>query len=165
MKDKPCYTILPLGVIRTPHTEMKGTPIQPRWAEGIRGTIELEMKFVPGLKDIEGFSHIILLYLFDRIMDEVRLTPSPYLDSEPHGIFATRSPWRPNHIGLSVVRLISVTDNMLEIEGVDMLDGTPLLDIKPWVPDFNPSGEIRTGWLEGKTEVTEACAGIGRCVR
>ena len=165
MSNNSNYMLTPIGVIRSPFMEMNGTPIQPRWAAGIRGTIELQPEFIPGLKDLEGFSHIILLYLFDRILDEVRLTPSPYLDSEPHGIFATRSPWRPNHIGISVLELISVNGNLIEVDGVDMLDGTPLIDIKPWVPDFNPTGQFRSGWLECKTDVPDARSGMGRCVR
>ncbi len=122
-------------------------PIQPAGAAGVQGTVEVWPEFVEGLKDLEGFSHIILLYHFHRAR-EVRLTVVPFMDSEPHGVFATRAPKRPNPIGLSVVRLIRVERNVLYIENVDILDGTPLLDIKPYVPEFDPLPVERVGWLE-----------------
>ncbi|NOZ28000.1 MAG: tRNA (N6-threonylcarbamoyladenosine(37)-N6)-methyltransferase TrmO [Chloroflexi bacterium] len=137
----------PIGVVRSPFKDIAGMPIQPAGAAGVQGTVEVWPEFVEGLKDLEGFSHIILLYHFHRAR-EVRLTVVPFMDSEPHGVFATRAPKRPNPIGLSVVRLIRVERNVLYIENVDILDGTPLLDIKPYVPEFDPLPVERVGWLE-----------------
>ncbi len=137
----------PIGVVRSPFKDIAGMPIQPAGAAGIQGTVEVWPEFVEGLKDLEGFSHIILLYHFHQVQ-EVRLTVVPFMDSEPHGVFATRAPKRPNPIGLSVVRLIRVDRNVLHIENVDILDGTPLLDIKPYVPEFDPLPVERVGWLE-----------------
>ncbi len=123
-------------------------PIQPAGAAGIRGTIVIEEKFRPGLCDLDGFSRIILIYAFHR-SEGYELKVIPFLDTVPHGIFATRAPRRPNAIGLSVVRLISMNDGELVIEGVDMVDGTPLLDIKPYVPEFDCYPEERSGWFAG----------------
>jgi len=121
-------------------------PIQPAAAIGIRGTVELFAGFAAGLKDLAGFSHIILLYHFHRVAQS-KLVVVPFLDREPRGIFATRAPARPNPIGLSVVRLLSVEGNVLQIENVDIVDGTPLLDIKPYVPEFDHHEADRIGWL------------------
>ncbi len=159
------FIMKPIGTIRTPHVNMEGTPVQPRWAKGTHGTIEIDDEYAPGLLDLDGFSHIIVLYVFDRITDVLHLTPVPFLDTKPHGIFATRSPWRPNHIGLSVLAIVSINGNTIEVEGVDMLDGTPVLDIKPHVPDFEPDGEIKIGWLDGKTDIPDARAGADKCDR
>ncbi len=138
----------PIGVIRTPFTQLAGMPIQPPGAAGVRGTVEVRPEFVAGLQDLAGFSHVILLYEFHR-SSGFELKVVPFLDGEPRGVFATRAPRRPNPIGLSVVRLIAVGDGLLHVEGVDMLDGTPLLDIKPYVPEFDAPAPCRTGWLEG----------------
>jgi len=143
-----------IGIIRTPHKETRGMPIQPAGAGGIRGTVEIFPQFEEGVKDLEGFSHIVLLYNFHKA-GEARLTVTPFLDTKPRGVFATRAPSRPNPIGLSVVALRSVEGNVLHIENVDILDGTPLLDIKPYIPDFDGDDVIRTGWYEkhrGKVE-------------
>ena len=137
----------PIGIIHTPFKDIKGMPIQPPGAAGIRGTVELKPKFAEGLKDLDGFSHIILIYHFHRVQ-ESKLTVVPFLDPRPHGVFATRAPKRPNPIGLSVVRLLRVERNTLHIENVDILDGTPLLDIKPYVPEFDHHPTTRVGWLE-----------------
>lgn len=122
-------------------------PIQPSGAAGIRGTVELFPEFADGLKDLDGFSHLILLYRFHESQG-FKLTVTPFLDSEPRGVFATRAPKRPNPIGLSIVRLIRIQGSTLEIENVDILDGTPLLDIKPYVPEFDQQEDCRIGWLE-----------------
>ncbi len=141
----------PIGVIQSPFKEISGMPIQPSGAAGVRGKLILDPEFEEGLQDLEGFSHLILIYHFHRSSDPA-LVVEPFLDSEPHGIFATRAPQRPNAIGLSVVRLIKVNSNVLEIENVDMLDGTPLLDIKPYIPDFDQTKSVKAGWLEGKID-------------
>ena len=140
----------PIGLIHTPFTSPENMPIQPAGAKGIRGTIELLPEFVEGTKDLEGFSHIILLYHFNRVQRS-SLTVTPFMDLHPHGVFATRMPARPNPIGLSVVRLLGIEGNILKLENVDMLDGTPLLDIKPYVADFDIHTCEREGWLSGTT--------------
>ena len=137
----------PIGIIHSPFEGIEDVPIQPVAAAGIHGTIEVFAEFAAGLKDLEGFSHIILLYHFHRVT-QVRLTVIPFLDREPRGVFATRAPSRPNHIGLSIVRLLGIEGNVLQIENVDILDGTPLLDIKPYVPKFDHHEVERMGWLE-----------------
>lgn len=139
-------TYRPIGFIHSPFHSIENMPIQPVGAAGIRGEVELLAEFAPGLKDLEGFSHIILLYHFHRAA-EPRLIVTPFLDSEPRGVFATRAPSRPNAIGLSVVKLLGVNGNRLQIENVDILDGTPLLDIKPYVPEIDHHEVERTGWF------------------
>jgi len=140
-----CYQ--PIGVIHTPYTTLEGMPIQPVGARGVRGRVEIFPEFAPGLRDLAGFSHITLLYHLHRSAG-FELIVRPFLDTEPRGLFATRAPRRPNPIGLSTVRLLAVHEQFLEVEGVDMLDGTPLLDLKPYLPEFEPAEEIRRGWLE-----------------
>lgn len=135
----------PIGFIHSPFNEIAGMPIQPTGAAGIGGTIEIFPEHIEGLTDLEGFSDPILLYHFHRAMT-VQLLVKPFMDSQPHGIFATRAPNRPNPIGLSVVKLIKIKKNMLEIGNVDILDATPLLDMKPDVPEFNNYSGVRTGW-------------------
>lgn len=137
----------PIGIVHSPFSSLEGMPIQPAGAAGIQGTVEVLPEYQDGLKDLEGFSHIILLYHFHRSTDFM-LEVIPFLDSESRGVFATRAPRRPNPIGLSVVKLQKIEDNILHIENVDMLDGTPLLDVKPYVPEFDEQVSVRTGWLE-----------------
>jgi tRNA-Thr(GGU) m(6)t(6)A37 methyltransferase TsaA len=137
----------PIGAIHSPFTDIEGMPIQPTGASGIQGTVEVFPEFAEGLKDLEGFSHIILLYHFHRAQ-ESKLVVTPFMDPNPRGVFATRAPKRPNPIGLSIVKLLSIEQNILHIENVDILDGTPLLDIKPYVPEFDQHQADRVGWLE-----------------
>lgn len=137
----------PVGIIHSPFKTIQDMPIQPSGAVGITGTIEIEAAYSAGLADLDGFSHLILLYHFHQVED-FQLTVVPFLDTKPHGVFATRAPKRPNPIGLSVIRLVRVEGNTLHIENIDVLDGTPLLDIKPYVPIFDQQDEVRTGWLE-----------------
>lgn len=136
----------PIGVIRSPFTELEGMPIQPAGADGVVGTVEVLPEFADGLLDLDGFSHIILVYVFSASKGYDAVV-TPFMDAVPHGVFATRAPRRPNPIGLSVVRLIRAEGCVLHIENVDVLDGTPLLDIKPHVPGFIPGGLVRIGWL------------------
>lgn len=136
-----------IGTIHTPFTKRKGMPIQPAGAQGTKGTVEVYPEYREGLKDLDGFSHIVLLYWFHR-SEGYDLTVIPFMDTVQRGVFATRAPKRPNPIGLSVVELDSVEDGVLHIRNVDMLDGTPLLDIKPSVPEFGPPEKMRMGWLE-----------------
>jgi tRNA-Thr(GGU) m(6)t(6)A37 methyltransferase TsaA len=137
----------PIGVIHSPFKEPKGTPIQPAGAKGTNGTVEVFPKYVEGLKDIEGFSHIILLYHF-HLSKGPTLIVRPFMDNEAHGVFAMRGPSRPNPIGVSVVCLVRVEGNMLHIRDVDIVDGTPLLDVKPYIPEFDIREVQRIGWLE-----------------
>lgn len=139
-------TYTPIGVVRSPFREPADMPIQSVAASGIAGSIELLPAYAAGLKDIEGFSHLILIVHFHR-SSGYRLEVTPFLDDAPHGVFATRSPRRPNSIGLSLVRLVGVAGTTLAIEDVDVVDGTPLLDIKPYVPRFDTREAVRTGWL------------------
>jgi tRNA-Thr(GGU) m(6)t(6)A37 methyltransferase TsaA len=137
--------LTPIGLIHSPHREAKGTPIQPRWAAGIEGTVELFPEFTPGLRDLDGFDRILLLYWFHRVR-AARLEVVPYLDTQTRGVFATRAPSRPNPIGLSCVRLLAVEGARLRVDDLDVLDETPLLDIKPYVPDFDVFPVERIGW-------------------
>ena len=140
-------TYRPIGIIHSPFTDIAGMPIQPRGAAGVPGSVEVRPEFTAGLQDLAGFSHVILLYHFHRVR-EARLTVTPFLDAQPRGVFATRAPQRPNPIGLSIVKLLGIEGNILHIENVDILDGTPLLDIKPYVPEFDQHPAERIGWLE-----------------
>ncbi|MBM4141177.1 MAG: tRNA (N6-threonylcarbamoyladenosine(37)-N6)-methyltransferase TrmO [Nitrospira sp.] len=139
----------PIGIIHSPFKDVKGMPIQTTAAQGIAGTIEIEPEYTGGLKDIEGFSHIILVYHF-HLSEGYSLEVKPFIDDHLRGVFATRAPRRPNPIGLSVVRLVKVEGSTLHIEDVDIADGTPLLDIKPYVPEFDVHEVERTGWLSEK---------------
>lgn len=136
----------PIGILRTPHKQATGTPVQPAFARGIEGTVELLPAFAPGLKDLDGFERVWLFYWFDRA-SEARLEVTPYLDTQPRGIFATRSPCRPNPLGISCVRVLGIERNVIRVADVDMLDGTPLLDIKPYVPAFDAFAAERIGWF------------------
>jgi tRNA-Thr(GGU) m(6)t(6)A37 methyltransferase TsaA len=137
----------PVGVIHSPHQELVGMPIQPTAATGVKGTVVIDPLFQEGLRDLEEFSHVILVYFFHQAKSPEMLV-KPFLDDIKRGVFATRAPRRPNGIGISVVKLLSIKGNILEIENVDILDGTPLLDIKPYIPDFDEWEEVRIGWLE-----------------
>jgi tRNA-Thr(GGU) m(6)t(6)A37 methyltransferase TsaA len=137
----------PIGVIHSPFKEPKGTPIQPAGAKGTKGTVEIFSEYAEGLRDIGGFSHIILLYHF-HLSKGPALIAKPYMADETHGVFAMRGPSRPNPIGISVVRLVRVEGNVLHIRDVDIVDGTPLLDIKPYIPEFDIREVERIGWLE-----------------
>jgi len=137
----------PIGVVHSPFLASKGTPIQPSRAENAAGTVEVFPEFAEGLADLEGFSHIILLCHMHKTSG-YRLKVIPYLDDQPRGLFATRAPSRPNPISLSVVELVGIEENTLAIRGIDLLDGTPVLDIKPCVGEFDQRTVLRTGWLK-----------------
>lgn len=143
--------IEPIGVIRTPFLAKDVTPIQGAFRPDARGTIELLPEYEEGLADIEGFSHLILLCHLDR-GGEIRLTREPLLADEEHGIFATRHPCRPNRIGLTVVQLIQRRGHVLSVAGIDVLDETPLIDLKPYVPRFDAFPEAREGWFAGRED-------------
>ncbi|MDX8376654.1 MAG: tRNA (N6-threonylcarbamoyladenosine(37)-N6)-methyltransferase TrmO [Mariprofundales bacterium] len=139
-------TTTPIGIIRTSYTEKDECPIQPLYDKlNLLGYLEIFKEYEAGLKDIETFSHIYLLYQFDRA-GEIKLVRPTFLDDKEHGIFASRHPCRPNGIGMSIVKLKSRTKNILEVEGIDILDGTPLLDIKPYLPQYDMIHEASEGW-------------------
>jgi tRNA-Thr(GGU) m(6)t(6)A37 methyltransferase TsaA len=141
----------PIGIIHTPFHSNEDMPIQGIGGKGIKATIEIYPEFNAGLKDLDGFSHIILLYHL-HLVEKSALIVKPFLDDKERGIFATRSPVRPNPIGMTTVRLIEVIDNRLIIEDVDMIDQSPLLDIKPYLPMIDDIQGLRLGWLTGKVE-------------
>ena len=144
------FNMRPIGVIHSPFTQKDQTPIQPTRSQAI-GSVEVYPEFAAGLQDIDGFSHLILLYVFHHSAD-YSLHVTPFLDHQERGLFATRYPVRPNPLGLSIVKLMFVQENVLTVEGIDVLDGTPLLDIKPYVPDFDVRSETRTGWYETRSK-------------
>ena len=137
----------PIGVTHSPFKKPSGVPIQPTAAEGVKGSIEVFPEYADGLKDLDGFSHIILVYHF-HLSKKPLLMVRPYMDEELHGVFATRAPSRPNPIGISTLHLLRVEKNMLHVEDLDIVDGTPVLDIKPFVPEFDVRKTSRVGWLE-----------------
>jgi tRNA-Thr(GGU) m(6)t(6)A37 methyltransferase TsaA len=142
-------TYTPIGIIRTPFMEPEGTPIQASGEQGVEGRVELFPEYVEGLKDLEDFSHVILIYHF-HLAKAAQLRAKPFLDENEHGIFAIRGPSRPNPIGISVVQLKKIKDHVLFFKGVDIVDQTPLLDIKPYVPAFDQRDASKVGWLKEK---------------
>lgn len=139
--------LTPIGIVCSPYKEPKGMPIQGRFKNEVEGWIELKEEYAPGLKDLDGFSHAILIYYFHR-SDVEDLEARPFLEQQTHGIFAIRSPHRPNHLGFSIVRIQRIEGNRLYFTEVDMLDGTPLLDIKPYVEYFDSRDDVKSGWIE-----------------
>ena len=137
----------PIGVVHSPFKKPQNVPIQAASAQGVKGKVELFREYVRGLKDLEGFSHIFLLYHF-HLSRPYSLLVKPFLDENLRGLFSTRAPSRPNPIGLSLVRLTEVEDNILHIRDVDIIDGSPLLDIKPYVPKFDQRKTTKIGWLK-----------------
>lgn len=154
-------TYKPIGVVHSQFKEPKNVPIQSVASKGITGTIEIYPEYIEGLTDLEGFSHIILLYHFHRIKDS-SLMVKPFLDDKLHGVFATRSPARPNKIGISIVQLKGIENNILQIQDIDILDGTPLIDIKPYVPKFDCRKTAKIGWFSDKISKLETTKDDGR---
>jgi tRNA-Thr(GGU) m(6)t(6)A37 methyltransferase TsaA len=148
----------PIGVIRSEHTQPEKTPIQPVYSQGCRGRAEVFPEFAAGLRDLEGFSHIYLVYHMHKA-DEPRLVVKPFLQDMERGVFATRAPCRPNPIGLSIVKLVRREGNILHLDGVDVLDGTPLLDIKPYTAKFDCIEGTRNGWQDEVNEETARLRG------
>ncbi len=139
----------PIGIVHSPFKKVQGTPIQSLGAKNTKGIVEVFSKYSRGLKDIEGFSYLILIYHFHLIKKQ-RLVVKPYMDKKSHGIFATRAPSRPNPIGISIVKLEKRKKNFLYVSGIDIVDKTPLLDIKPYVPEFDVRKTNKIGWLKRK---------------
>jgi len=140
-------TIRPIGIIHTPYKTTEGMPIQGAFEEKVTGTVELFQEYKEGLKDVDEFSHLILIYHFNRAKEE-KLLGKPFLEDGVHGIFSIRGPMRPNHIGFSIVKLQKIEDNVITFSEVDILDETPLLDIKPYVAYFDSRENTKNGWLE-----------------
>jgi len=156
MTDENLIRLTPIGTIHSPHEAAKGTPIQPTYATDCEGQVIVDPRYEEALADLEGFDHIWLIYLLDRA-GAFRPRIVPYRDVIEHGLFATRSPCRPNPVGLSVVRLTGREGNVLSVSGIDILDNTPLIDIKPYVPEFDVRPDSKAGWLdERRSERTEA---------
>ena len=143
------FTYRPIGIVHTPYTEAEGTPIQARFGRGVEGTVEVCPEYAEGLADLDGFSHITLVYHLHR-SSGYKLKVKPFLDDNERGVFDTRAPRRPKPIGASTVRLLRVEGRTLHISDLDILDGTPLLDIKPYIPAFEDDQEPRVGWLTDK---------------
>ena len=141
----------PIGIIHTPFKQIQNMPIQPSAASGIKGYIDIKEKFIEGLNDLDGFSHIYLLYHL-HLSNSFKLKVIPFLDNQDRGLFSTRAPKRPNPIGLSVVKLIKIRDNIIDVENVDIVDGTPLLDIKPYVREMEGVTDYKIGWLSSYKE-------------
>jgi tRNA-Thr(GGU) m(6)t(6)A37 methyltransferase TsaA len=145
------FVMKPIGVIHSPLIKKSQVPIQASRSK-VKGSVEIHPEYIDGLQDLEGFSHIFLLYIF-HASSGYSLLVKPFLDDQLHGLFATRYPFRPNPIGLSVVRLIGRKGNTLEVEGVDVLDGTPMLNIKPYIPEFDERTNTRIGWYETRKTI------------
>jgi tRNA-Thr(GGU) m(6)t(6)A37 methyltransferase TsaA len=145
--------VKPIGLIRTPFKDKKEVPIQPFKSKAI-GRIEVYKQYQQGLQDINGFSHLLLIFRFHKSRG-YKLLVKPFLDTQMHGLFSTRAPRRPNQIGISVVKLLNRKNNILTVKGIDVIDKTPLLDIKPYVPEFAATEKVRIGWLKGKLQKGE----------
>ena len=144
----------PIGVIHSPFKALENMPIQPAGAGDVVGTVQVRGELAAGLKDLEGFSHVYLVYYFHKAK-QTKLAVTPFLDDRQRGVFATRAPVRPNHIGLSLVELVAVEGNTLTVRGIDVLDGTPLLDIKPYVEQFDHPLHSRSGWIKASAGQVE----------
>ena len=144
-----------IGVVRTPYTTLENMPIQPKGAKEVCGTVEVHPDFTEGLADLGGFSHAYLIYHFHEAK-KTALKVVPFMDTVERGVFSTRSPARPNHIGISIVEIEKVEGNIVHLRGVDILDGTPLLDIKPFIDAFDYVEESSSGWMTaGRKEVEQ----------
>jgi len=159
--EMPEMNYRPIGVIHSPFDKPKGVPIQPEAAKGVEGTVEVFAEYAEGLLHVDGFSHLMLVYHF-HLSKSASLHVTPFLDKHVHGIFATRAPSRPNPIGISVVQLVNVLGNVLRVLDVDIVDGTPLLDIKPYVPAFDIRVVTKSGWLENKVGQLSTAKDDGR---
>ncbi|MBN2250993.1 MAG: tRNA (N6-threonylcarbamoyladenosine(37)-N6)-methyltransferase TrmO [Candidatus Altiarchaeota archaeon] len=145
------YQYKSIGIIHSKYKKKKGVPIQGVLSKDSKGWMELFPEYKEGLKDLDGFSHIFLIYQF-HLSKGYSLLTKPFLEDAEHGIFATRAPKRPNPIGISIVKLEKIEENKLYIDEVDIIDGTPLLDIKPFIPEFDSRDSITVGWIESKLE-------------
>jgi tRNA-Thr(GGU) m(6)t(6)A37 methyltransferase TsaA len=149
MKEK--HILHPVGIIHSPYKTKGSAPIQGMFRPDGTGWVEVFAEFAEGLRDIEMFSHLYLIYLLDRA-GPIELVRPTLLDDAPHGIFASRHPARPNYIGINIVRLMKREANRLEVRGLDIIDKTPLLDVKPYIPDFDSFPDADEGWFSGKKD-------------
>lgn len=149
----------PIGIIHSPHKILNEIPIQPVFAENIEGTVELYPEFIEGLKSLDQFSHIFLFYHFHK-SQKTMLELAPYLSKEKHGIFATRAPHRPNKLGMSLVRLVDIKENILYLKDIDILDGTPLIDIKPYINRFDSRKTTSSGWQDDVSDDVASVSGL-----
>lgn len=147
--EKVCFK--PIGIIHTPFKSLKGIPIQSS-ISNVKGTIEIFAEYVAGLKDLSGFSHIYCLYFFDMVKLPVPLQSKPFLDSDKKGVFAIRTPFRPNPLGLSIVKILDIKENKIQVINIDILDKTPILDLKPYIPQFDNIETQKIGWLKEKIQ-------------
>lgn len=145
------HQIQPIGIIYSQYYTIEDMPIQPKGAADTEGYIILDETYLSGLDDLQGFSHIYLLYSFHQAK-RTELLVTPFMDNQPRGVFSTRSPLRPNHIGLSIVKITNIENNKITVDGVDVLDGTPLLDIKPYIEKFDAIKESTSGWLQASED-------------
>jgi tRNA-Thr(GGU) m(6)t(6)A37 methyltransferase TsaA len=155
--------LTPIGIIRTPFENREGMPIQPTGAKDIKGKIIISPEYEQGLSDIDGFSHLILLYHFHKSIG-FDLMVTPFMGTSIRGLFSTRAPRRPNPIGLSTIRLVSRENNILNIQDIDVLNNTPLFDIKPYVPEFDTNTKVRAGWLEKKQNKAKSMTADSRFI-
>jgi tRNA-Thr(GGU) m(6)t(6)A37 methyltransferase TsaA len=149
------HDVKPIGMIHSPHKSIEDMPIQPKGAAEVIGQVIVDEKYIDGLQDLDGFSHLYLLYSFHKAT-RTELLVTPFMDKQTRGVFATRSPLRPNHIGISIVKLIKVEANTVFVEGIDVLDETPLLDIKPYIEKFDSVQASVSGWLQASDEEIKA---------
>ena len=147
--ERICFT--PIGIIHTPFKTLKGIPIQSSMSD-VQGTIEIFSEYQSGLKDLSGFSHMYCLYYFDMVKIPVPLLSKPFLDNELKGVFSIRTPFRPNPIGLSILQILEIKEHNITVKNVDILDKTPILDLKPYVPYFDNIKTNKIGWLHGKIQ-------------
>ncbi len=159
MMNDEKFDFQPIGLILSPYKELSKIPIQPVFCEGIEGKVILNPRYVDGLKDLDGFTHIYLFYYFNR-SQKTCLRVKPYISDEEHGIFATRAPHRPNKLGMSLVRLVRVEDNIIYVSDIDILDGTPLLDIKPYIQRFDSRETAKSGWQDAVTNDAASVRGL-----
>jgi len=153
------FVFKPIGFIHSPHKEISKIPIQPVFCNDIEGTVILNTEYADGLKDLQGFSHIYLFYYFNH-SQKTCLRLKPYLSNQEHGIFATRAPHRPNKLGMSLVRLVRVENNILHVRNLDILDGTPLLDIKPYIQRFDSRKTVKSGWQDAVSNDVASMRGL-----
>jgi len=145
--DPKTITFTSIGTIHSPHKELAQIPIQPVFCRDMTGSVVVDAEYAEGLRELEGFSHIFLFYHF-HLSHQTRLQLQPYLSDQECGIFATRAPHRPNKLGMSLVRLVDISSNILHVKDLDIADGTPLLDIKPYIRRFDSCDEVRSGWQD-----------------
>lgn len=146
---KICFQ--PVGLVHSEFKKLNEIPIQYSLSHG-KGTLEIFPKYRDALKDLEGFSHLICLYYFDMVKQPVPLLSKPFLDENIHGVFAIRTPFRPNPIGFSVFKIIKINNEEITVENIDVLDKTPILDIKPYIPQFDAVSAFKIGWIENKIQ-------------